>query len=95
MPKSWQNETPVRIRGKTELIAVAVFWREENPIFIEADYRQTMRTNAGKIKKYARIFDLLNGNPELIWATISEYRAKKLTEICDRYRLNKRIILFD
>lgn len=87
-PKTWRNE--IRIinqnnHGKLIVVADALFEANNQTYIIEVDNTQSMKNNRTKIEKYRRLIErnAFGGMPFMIWITTTEYRRKKLLELCD------------
>lgn len=80
-PVSWRNEVKITVND-ISLIADAAFISNKIHQFIEIDYKQSMSRNVQKIKKYKK---LSTYNPQftLIWVKTTEFRKKKLEQLCD------------
>ncbi len=86
-PSEWINEMKVR-DDKFTVICDAWFKKDRRFHFLEIDSIQKMKENTAKIIQYTGLYQ--NGAlkkhlgyfPKLIWVTTTEYRRKKLRELC-------------
>lgn len=95
MPSDWSKEAKIVINGEVTLISDARFKHAGKYYFVEIDFKQSMRTNYDKIKRYADVFTVIKENngyyPHLIWYTLSDTRKEKLRKACEKHALNFRI----
>lgn len=89
-PASWKNEIRIKSQGQTPkdnvtVVADAVFKRDNRWHLVEVDNTQTMMKNENKVARYRKLFErkALGDHPKLIWITQTEYRKKRLREICN------------
>ncbi len=80
-PSTWENEIKVKIKGNN-LICDAKFLIDKKPVFVEVDNEQSMQQNRVKITKYREISQI-NSNFYIMWITKTDYRKKKLIELCE------------
>lgn len=80
-PATWENEIKVKIKGAI-LICDAKFLIDKKPVFVEVDNEQSMQQNRVKVTKYKEISGL-NSNFYVMWVTKTDYRKKKLIELCE------------
>lgn len=74
-PMTWKNEIRIKNIG---IIADAMYKNGNQHVFIEIDHLQKMSQNRRKIEKYKK----LSGRFELIFVTTTEYRRRRLTDLC-------------
>ncbi|MFT4415338.1 replication-relaxation family protein [Fredinandcohnia humi] len=92
-PSSWRNEMKIKIPdSKISIVADAVFIKNKIHHFVEVDYRQSMSSNATKVRKYQQLSEF---NPQFVvmWITLTPYRKKKLESMCNG--LNVQVYLWD
>lgn len=90
-PKDWRNEVPIKINGKTIVVADAVYTEGGRLYFVEIDNQTSMQANNSKIKRYAEIVRSLNRPATLGWYTLVESRKTKLRENTEKAGINCRI----
>jgi len=87
-PTTWKNEMRLisgEDKNKITVVADARFIHNDKYHIVEIDNLQKMNKNRLKIDKYRRLIERnsFKGMPVLIWVTASEYRKRKLLELCD------------
>jgi hypothetical protein len=86
-PKEWVVEHGYEFDGKW-IRPDAEFKRGSFKVWIEIDHLQSMKENEKKVKRFKELRDtgLMQRNyysfPKIIWLTTTEYRRKKLNELC-------------
>lgn len=80
-PITWENEIKVKIKD-TVLICDAKYQKDKRPVFVEVDNEQSMQQNRLKVNKYQEI-SKINPNFYVLWVTKTDYRKKKLIEMCE------------
>lgn len=81
-PSTWENEVKIELPGtKTSIIADAAYIFNKIHCFVEVDYKQSMRKNAAKIKRYKQL-STINPQFKLIWVTTTLYRKNKIESLC-------------
>ncbi len=76
----------MRIKNnEIKLVCDALFAQDQRYNLVEIDHTQTMKKNEKKIEKYRRLIErnAFKGMPKIIWVTTTEYRRKKLLELCE------------
>src|SRR5690625_343054 len=87
-PGTWKNEIKIISRSKkgdVTVVSDAHFTNSNRHSIVEIDNTQKMNKNRVKIDNYRRLIErnAFGGMPELIWVTSTEYRKRKLLELCD------------
>lgn len=93
-PFTWKNEMKISVpKTKVSIVADAQFKIDKtHDYFIEVDYKQSMKKNESKIKRYAQLHEY-NPSFMLIWVTTTHYRKIKLQDLCEG--LNAQVYLWD
>lgn len=82
-PSTWENEVKIELPGtKTSIIADAAYMFNKIHYFVEVDYKQSMRKNAAKIKRYQQL-STINPQFKLVWVTTTPFRKKKIEKLCE------------
>lgn len=88
-PSTWRNEIRIQSKGATSKDAItvvpdALFKMEERWHFVEVDHIQKMQKNEGKLTRYRKLIErnAFGHIPKFIWITTTEYRRKRLKELC-------------
>lgn len=84
-PETWKNEVKLELPNRVKAICDALFSHEGCYYIIEVDHTQTMLANKTKMSKYRKLIDLgvFDREPAFIWITTTEYRSRKLEELCE------------
>ncbi|MED3623285.1 replication-relaxation family protein [Neobacillus thermocopriae] len=86
-PREWKNEVELSL-GDIKIICDAWFRVNGKYYALEVDLDQTMKENRNKIEKYRKLLsnnaikESLGHLPTLIWFTTTEFRKKKLIDLC-------------
>jgi hypothetical protein len=78
-PHRWENESPVS--KDLNLIADAIYRKDNLHHFLEVDIEQKMSVNRAKIELYQKVFKL-SPNFKLVWLTTTESRRHKIQTAC-------------
>lgn len=91
-PKTWQNEVRLKyVYNKNDpnsrkiIVVPDAHYQTHKAILVEVDYMQKMYKNKIKVEKYRRLIEkgVFQKTPEILWVTTTEYRKKRLLELCD------------
>ncbi|WP_368657609.1 replication-relaxation family protein [Metabacillus halosaccharovorans] len=93
-PFTWKNEIRIKIpKTKISIIADAVFKIDKtHDYFVEVDFKQSMKQNEAKIKKYRQLHEY-NPSFMLIWVTTTNFRKVRLQSLCED--MNVQVYLWD
>ena len=79
-PTTWKNEAKMKLKDFI-IQPDAVFDKEKILHFVEVDHTQSMNVNKKKIDIYKEMYKI-NSSFRLVWVTVTDFRKKKLAELC-------------